>query len=130
MSSANEKLVTDFCMGLRGRLADAVQPLAEDVDYWNIPMKPVKGREASRAFLEPFLGDGHNLLEKMEILQTTSAGDVVMNERLETWTCGSTTIKLPVSGVFEIKGGKIEKWRDYFDLATLNPLLSAMQGKS
>lgn len=130
MSNANEKLVTDFCMGLRGPLDRALEPLADDVDYWNIPMKPVKGREASREFLEPFLGEGHHLLEKMEILNTTSSGNVVMNERLETWTKGSTTIKLPVTGVFVIEGGKIRHWRDYFDLATLTPLVSAMQGKS
>lgn len=127
MSTENEKLVTEFCMALRGPLAEAVTRLADDVDYWNIPMEPVKGREASRKFLEPFLGDGNHLLEKMEIKHTTSAGDVVMNERLETWTKGNVRIQLPVTGVFEIAGGKIAKWRDYFDLQTLSPLIEAMK---
>ena len=98
MSAKNEKLVTDFCMGLSGPLAAALAPLAEDVDYWNIPMQPVKGRDAARKVLEP-------------------------------WAKGDVRIQLPVSGVFEIEGGKIRKWRDYFDLATLNPLVEAVAGK-
>ncbi len=129
MSQANEKLVTDFCMGLMGPLASALDALAEDVDYVNIPMDPVKGREASRKFLEPFLGEGHHLLRKMDIKHTTSSGNVVMNERLETWSTGDTTIKLPVTGVFEIENGKIRHWRDYFDMGQLIPLVEAMQGK-
>jgi limonene-1,2-epoxide hydrolase len=129
MSAKNEKLVTDFCMGLSGPLAAALAPLAEDVDYWNIPMQPVKGRDAARKVLEPFLGEGSHLLEKMEIRHTASSGNVVMNERLETWAKADVRIQLPVSGVFEIEGGKIRKWRDYFDLATLNPLVEAVAGK-
>jgi limonene-1,2-epoxide hydrolase len=32
-------------------------------------------------------------------------------------------VVVPVAGVFEISGGKIKAWRDYFDLATyLNQL--------
>ena len=123
----NEKLVTDFCMSLLGPLDEAVQYLAEDVDYWNIPMEPVKGRAASKKFLEPFLGEGHHLLEKMEIKHTTSSGNVVMNERLETWTKGEVTVRLPLMGVFEISGGKISKWRDYFDQHTAGPLVEAMK---
>lgn len=126
MSTENEKLVTEFCMALRGPLAEAVTRLADDVDYWNIPLEPVKGRAAAQKFLGPFLAAGSHLLEKMDIRHTTSSGDVVMNERLETWVKGDVRIHLPVTGVFEIAGGKISKWRDYFDLGTLKPLLDEM----
>ena len=122
MSAENERLVTDFCMGLQTEFAKTFERLAEDVDYLNVPMDPVKGREASRKFLEPFAP----CLRKMEILHTTSHGDVVMNERLETWVEGAVQVDLPVVGVFEIRNGKIAKWRDYFDLATIAPLLEAV----
>lgn len=125
MSAENEKLVTDFCMGLRDEFAKTFDRLAEDVDYWNIPVEPVKGRETSRKFLEPFAP----YLKKMDIKQTTSSGNVVMNERLETWGDDQFEIKLPVAGVFEIVNGKIAKWRDYFDLPTAQPLFDAVAKK-
>ena len=31
---------------------------------------------------------------------------------------GGKTVELPVAGVFELEGGRIKAWRDYFDLAT------------
>jgi limonene-1,2-epoxide hydrolase len=31
---------------------------------------------------------------------------------------GDKTVDLPCCGVFEMKGGKIKVWRDYFDLGT------------
>lgn len=122
MSAENEKLVTDFCMGLQTEFAKTFDRLADDVDYWNVPIEPVKGREASRKFLEPFAP----CLKKMDIRHTTSHGNVVMNERLETWVEGDTRIQLPVAGVFEIAGGKITKWRDYFDMPTAAPLFEAV----
>jgi limonene-1,2-epoxide hydrolase len=33
-------------------------------------------------------------------------------------------IPLPVTGVFEIKDGRIAAWRDYFDMATITSAFS------
>ena len=125
MSKQNEDLVTRLCLGLRGPIDGWTALLADDVDYVNVPIGGVKGRDAARRFLEPFVGDGRNALVGAEILHTTSAGNVVMNERVETWVKGDVRVVLPVAGVFEIEDGKIRKWRDYFDLATVQPLLDA-----
>jgi limonene-1,2-epoxide hydrolase len=65
----------------------------------------------------------------MDIKHTTSAGNVVMNERLETWVKGSVRLELPVLGVFEVSKGKITHWRDYFDAASVAPLMEAIQGQ-
>jgi limonene-1,2-epoxide hydrolase len=32
------------------------------------------------------------------------------------FTLANKTIELPVMGIFEVRDGKIAKWRDYFDL--------------
>lgn len=127
MANEAERIVTDFCMALEGPLARALEALAEDVHYWNVPMEPIESREAAFQFLEPFLGERSHLLRKMEIRHTTSSGNVVMNERLETWVKGDVTVVLPVAGVFEIENGRIARWRDYFDLHTLAPLLEAVR---
>jgi limonene-1,2-epoxide hydrolase len=101
--------------------------LADDLEYTNMPLgAPLKGPEECKKFLDPFVGDGHNLLAAQEILHTTSAGNVVMNERLETWVKGDLRVLLPVAGVFEIENGKIARWRDYWDLPTLQPFLDAV----
>ena len=57
---------------------------------------------------------------KFDILHTTSAGNVVMNERVDSFVMGPKKISLPVAGVFEIQNGKIASWRDYFDLDSFN----------
>jgi limonene-1,2-epoxide hydrolase len=117
MSAENEKLVTDFCKAW-GRLNtdEVLSYLTDDCFYHNIPMEPMIGKEAVRQFVEPFLKNAQSA--NFEIKHTTSAGNVVMNERVDTFVMGPKKIELPVAGVFEIRNGKISAWRDYFDLAS------------
>jgi limonene-1,2-epoxide hydrolase len=79
-------------------------------------MEPCVGKAAIRKFIEPFLKDAESAV--FDIKHTTSAGNVVMNERVDTFVMGPKTISLPVAGVFEVNDGKISAWRDYFDLET------------
>lgn len=115
MSAENEKLVTDFCVSWsRKNVEEILSYLTDDCFYHNIPMEPCVGKGAIRKFVEPFLKDAQSAV--FEIKHTTSAGNVVMNERVDRFVMGPKKIELPVAGVFEIRGGKISAWRDYFDL--------------
>jgi len=125
MRTNNEQLVTDFCNALADGLSAILPYLADDVLYHNMPWEPVTGHAGVRQVLEPFIGS-QKLLQKMEIKHTTSAGNVVMNERLETWVKGDVTVLLPVLGVFTITDGKIAKWCDYFNAATVTPLTDVL----
>jgi limonene-1,2-epoxide hydrolase len=117
MSAENEKLVTDFCVSWsRKNVEDILSYLTDDIFYHNIPMEPMVGKAAVRKFVEPFLKDAQSAV--FEIKHTTSAGNVVMNERVDRFVMGPKKIELPVAGVFEIRGGKISAWRDYFDLTS------------
>ena len=117
MSAENEKLVTDFCVSWSRRNVDEVLSyLTEDCFYHNIPMEPCVGKAAIRKFVEPFLKDAESAT--FEIKHTTSAGNVVMNERVDRFVMGPKKIELPVAGVFEVRNGKIAAWRDYFDLTS------------
>jgi limonene-1,2-epoxide hydrolase len=42
-----------------------------------------------------------------------------MNERVDRFhmKADGRWVEAPVMGVFELEGGKIKAWRDYFDLA-------------
>ncbi len=130
MSTENEKIVTDMCQSLRSAdMTKVVSYLSEDVVYHNIPWAPVTGHAGVRQVLDPFVHGANCALERMDIKHTTSAGNVVMNERLETWAKGSVRLELPVLGVFEVNKGKITHWRDYFDAASVAPLMEAIQGQ-
>ena len=128
MSAENEKLVTDFCLSLQDAdMGKLVAYLSEDVVYHNIPWQPVTGHAGVRQVLGPFIEGPNRASVKMDIKHTTSSGNTVMNERLETWTKGSVRLELPVLGVFELQNGKIRQWRDYFDAKSVAPLMEAVQ---
>jgi limonene-1,2-epoxide hydrolase len=128
MSVENEKIVTEFCQSLEsGNLTTLVSYLSADVVYHNIPWQPVTGHAGVREVLGPFLEGPGRATVKMNIKNTTSSGNMVMNERLEEWTKGTVKLDLPVLGVFELKDGKITHWRDYFDAKSAQPLSEAIQ---
>lgn len=126
MSNSNEQLVTGFCQSLTQGPEGFERYLHEDVYYLNVPLPPLNGRKAALAFLQPFLDPP--LMQRMEILHTTSSGAMVMNERLEHWVKDDLHVDLPVAGVFEVRDGRILTWKDYFDLPTVQPLLDAVMG--
>jgi limonene-1,2-epoxide hydrolase len=39
-----------------------------------------------------------------------------MTERVDVFKLPGKSFELPVMGAFEVDGGKISAWRDYFDL--------------
>ncbi|MFQ5515421.1 MAG: limonene-1,2-epoxide hydrolase family protein [Myxococcota bacterium] len=53
-----------------------------------------------------------------EILHLLAAGDLVIVVRIDHTKAGDRSVDLPCTGVFEMAGGKIKVWRDYFDLGT------------
>ena len=129
MSATNEKTVTDFCNSLLSRdMSKLVSYLSEDVFYHNMPWQPVNGHSGVREVLTPFVEGKNVSLAKMDIKNTSSSGDVVMNERIETWVSGQVKVELPVVGVFTFNDkGKIFRWCDYFDAKTMAPLMEAMK---
>ena len=51
-------------------------------------------------------------------------GNIVFNERIDMFDIGEKRIELPVAGMFEVRGGKITLWRDYFDLQSFTKQMS------
>lgn len=117
MGAANQQLIADFIAAWpRLDTEEIVGFFAPDGIYHNMPMQPVQGTEALRAFIAGFLAGW--TWTSWEVLNLVSAGDLVIAERVDHIKVGDKPIDLPVVGVFEIAGGKIKAWRDYFDLAT------------
>ena len=119
----SERLVRDFCDAFVAHDAEALRPfLADDVTYHNIPMDPIDGVDATIAFLAGFLGMCDKL--EFELRHVVARGDVVLTERVDTFTIGQVVAPVPVMGTFEITDGKISAWRDYFDLAQVTKLFT------
>jgi limonene-1,2-epoxide hydrolase len=116
MSAENEKIVADFCKTWsRMNLDEILAFMSDDAVYHNIPMEPLKGKAAIRKALEGFAGMMSGI--EFKIHNTVSAGDLVMNERTDTMVMrDGKRVGIPVAGVFEVRGGKICAWRDYFDM--------------
>lgn len=95
---------------------------ASDGVYHNMPIGPVAGREGLRVFIQTFLKGWTET--SWEIRTILAAGDLVMVERLDRTRVGDKPVDLPCCGVFEMKAGKIQAWRDYFDMATYTRALA------
>ena len=54
---------------------------------------------------------------RLEVRHQVASGDVVMNERTDSVTLNGKRVTLPICAVFEMQGGRIRAWREYFDLA-------------
>jgi limonene-1,2-epoxide hydrolase len=90
----------------------------------SIPMKPVIGRAAIRDDFARFLPQFDVI--QWELLHQVASGNLVMDERTDTFSIGERALTFRVLGVFEVTGGLITAWRDYFDSAELAELPSVL----
>ncbi len=118
MAEGSQETVNKFCAAWSRRNLDELMGFfTDDAEYQNIPMGPAaKGKEAIKKVINSFLPMAKGL--EFKVLNTAANGNVVFNERMDIFDLGGgKKIELPVAGVFEVRGDKVAKWRDYFDLA-------------
>jgi limonene-1,2-epoxide hydrolase len=119
MTRSPDEVVTEFCTKWASPDPDELAGyFTEGAVYHNIPMEPVKGRDAIKEFIAGFTAGFDGI--DFQVHRQISDGSVVMNERTDVMRRkDGGEIPLPVTGVFEVVDGKIAAWRDYFDLATV-----------
>ena len=107
---------------------EGVQYVADNLEYFNGPNPPVTGPAGVRSELEPFFAP----IEQNEfiIIREAAVGDVVFVERLDRHRIPQGWFELPVTGVYEVKDGKIVYWREYFDLNTIQSAMTALMANS
>jgi limonene-1,2-epoxide hydrolase len=119
----SERVVRDFCVTFEKHDAEALRPFfTEDVVYHNIPMDPAVGVDAAVAFIDGFFAMCESMT--IETIHLAVRDNVVLTERIDSFTIGQKVAPLPVMGVFEIRDNKISAWRDYFDMAQITKMLS------
>jgi limonene-1,2-epoxide hydrolase len=113
-TKADARAVETFLYALESKDFDAAEAvMADDMVYENYGYTRMRGRtRIMRLFRKGPAWFGF----EVKILRTTTDGDSVMNERIDALVFGPVRIQIGVCGVFEVHGGKITLWRDYFDL--------------
>ena len=112
------EIVNTFMSAAAKRDYDAALTLlADDVEYHNMPIDPVRGRDAVKEQLEFLLGQTTD--SEWVVHREVASGDTVMNERTDRFLVDGNWIDLPVAGVFVVRDGTIAVWHDYFDLQTV-----------
>ena len=110
----SDALVRAFMAAWERRDTDfIVDSFTDDGVYHSVPLTPIVGKEAIRAFVAGFEGKPAG---RLEIRHQVATAAVVMNERTDSISLNGRPVVLPICGVFEIENGRIKAWREYFDL--------------
>ena len=121
----NQALVRSFIEAFNANdLSRIIEFFDSDAVYHNIPVDPVRGAEAIRGVIDGFLGLAtevdwviHNIAEAED--------GTVLTERTDRFLIQNKWIELPVMGAFVVRGTKLSKWRDYFDMKQFQSQLPA-----
>jgi limonene-1,2-epoxide hydrolase len=118
------EVVRRFCATWTdGDIPALLEYFTDDAVYHNIPVAPVTGRDAIRTTIEGFTAGVDRI--DFNVTNIAANGNVVLTERVDVFVSGDRSIELPVMGTFELVGGRISAWRDYFDL---NQFMSQVAG--
>jgi limonene-1,2-epoxide hydrolase len=106
----------------------ATDLLAADVEYANVGLKTLHGRERVRRVLRATLGSARVGFEVY--MHTVAAnGSSVLIERTDVLTLRRLRVQFWVCGRFDVNDGEIVLWRDYFDYVNFNvAMLRGMVG--
>jgi len=116
-ATQSEALVVEFLESWRSRDIDLIMGyLAEDAVYHNVPVAPLQGTEAIRGIFTALLDVFGDVV--LEIVNIAARPGLVITERIDRFRMANgRTVTVPVCGVFELRGGRITRFSDYFDLA-------------
>ena len=114
------ELVRRFCRAWSDNIGatELAAFFTDDAVYHNIPLTAVIGREAIANTITSFIRPGAPGIESIEfrVVNIAANGSIVMTERVDVFKLPHKSFELPVMGIFEVSDGKINAWRDYFDM--------------
>ncbi len=123
------ELVTRFIDAIVANDLDTASSLiSDDLEYDNVPMGKVHGKDAFRSTLGPFLASASEIewIIHHQVASGDLNGGVVMNERNDRFKMAGGWMDLPVAGLFVIHNSRITLWRDYFDLTGFQTQLASV----
>lgn len=114
-SSTPTLVVEEFLdLARSGDIDRAVALLAVDVEYANVGLPTVRGRERVRRLLQATLGRPGAGFEVF-VHAISADGSTVLTERTDVLKFRRLRVQIWVCGRFDVHDGQIVLWRDYFD---------------
>lgn len=107
--------------------ADLLDPA---VRYVNVPLPAIRGRERTKKVLAAAFEPGRAGLE-VYVHGISESQGTVLTERTDVIVLGPVRVQMWVCGRFDVAGGRIVHWKEYFDwvnafVATVRGLLGAV----
>src|SRR5215831_10301800 len=130
MTKTPEQIVRSFCAAIGNRDAQAMEALlADDVEAMNVGFELYRGKKAVVDHYAAPDGVWSHFPDRVDFrIRNLGVGeDCVYTERVDVLGRDGREARLPVLGVFEIEGGKIRRWREYFDMGLCGRLLRGEQ---
>jgi limonene-1,2-epoxide hydrolase len=94
---APEDVVSEFVGAIEhGDIDEALEHMAPECEYDNVPIGKAVGHEAIRAVLQMFVSPGAPV--RFEVVRQVAQGNLIFNERIDHMTIGGSQIRLPVVG--------------------------------
>jgi limonene-1,2-epoxide hydrolase len=94
-------------------LEGALQLVAADIEYTNVSLPTVHGRERMRRLFSAGYERGGGFEAYLHAISAN--GPTVLTERTDVLKFGQLQVQLWVCGRFDVRDGQIVQWRDYFD---------------
>jgi limonene-1,2-epoxide hydrolase len=123
IETVQEFISTFIASWPEGDAAKVASLFSENAVYHNMPLEPVKGREAIQATFAEFMSMGGQV--DVDISHIVADGAIVMTERFDHFIGIERTVSLAVMGITEVHDGTITAWRDYFDLNQFSSQMSS-----
>jgi limonene-1,2-epoxide hydrolase/ferredoxin len=130
---SNTEIVRKFLAGMETPITQVRSHLREyltdDAEWGNCGFPPAIGIEditSKHELTEKVFGDYKLHVQLLHIAE--GADGVVFTERIDVGRTqeGEEILTVPVTGVFELRDGKISRWTDYFDPTGLLALLNSL----
>ena len=86
--------------------------MADNIVWQNVGINTMRGRKRIMKVLR--FGEGRGGFE-VKFHRIAVEGNTVLTERTDAIIVGPLRLQFWVCGVFEVHGGRITLWRDYFD---------------
>lgn len=112
-TAANTRVVETFLYALQDEDFDTADSLmADNIEWQNVGIPTIRGRRRVAKIFRS--GEGRFGFE-VKFHRIAAEGNAVLTERTDALVVGPLRLQFWVCGTFEIHGGKITLWRDYFD---------------
>jgi limonene-1,2-epoxide hydrolase len=95
---------------------------AEDGVLWSMMGEPVRGRDAIYKRIAA-LGEGVQGGVMLDVTHMGVIDGLVFMERTDRFIYKGKAGSVPVVGILDVRNGKVQEWREYYDRASL---MSAM----